>query len=180
MEKFYNIISKNNSECDIANTIRIVGYKLTSHKIEIVMAPLCENRNLVLNRLDSIKEFKICLKHILLAVNSMHKCDFYHNDIRWPNIVYDTITKNYLLIDFERVTNEISTLSRENRRINKAKMKDINGIKNLMNRNIEQINNLLLEDERFFRQIIDDLNKIQTEKEYNTFIDNYLNGNYLK
>jgi serine/threonine protein kinase len=37
------------------------------------------------------------------ALDSMHKCGFAHNDVRWPNVIWEPESNKYLVIDFESV-----------------------------------------------------------------------------
>lgn len=180
LEKFYNEIDINNNDCKIINTTRCVSYCARPRKFFVLMSPLCQNR--FMYKLYDIDEFKRCLGHILAAVFSMHNNNFAHNDIRWPNIVFDNSTNKYLLIDFERVTmgDDISNATlmpkKETKRLASWKMNDIRDIQDLINcDDYDQISELRdsYSYMPFFDQINKEIEQMKTNKQYNAFFKKY-------
>ncbi len=39
-------------------------------------------------QINTLSELKNALKNIIFALNSLHKMNFVHRDLRWPNILY--------------------------------------------------------------------------------------------
>ena len=74
-----------------------------THKAQLVRARFMPFANpCMVNKFDNIQSAKLCLLHITLAVQALHKVRLVHNDIRWPNVVCGT-DGNYVLVDYDLV-----------------------------------------------------------------------------
>lgn len=72
--------------------------------IKIVTFPLGLNHEATKKRaIEKVVEFEKAIINIMDAVLSIHANNFAHCDIRWPNVIFDSNSNTYLLIDFEMV-----------------------------------------------------------------------------
>ena len=82
-------------------------YKTTSKSgigYVIITRPLCHpSSKTQLNIRFDITEFEKAIVSVMKAALSFHANGFVHCDIRWPNIVYDSSSQTYLLIDYENI-----------------------------------------------------------------------------
>lgn len=98
LKEFYELLNNAN----VSNAIKLKSLKVVkTDELHILTTPICQNE--IKSNIKSLKEFKFLIRCLFNVLGWMHSKCFIHNDIRWPNIVYDMVKEQYLLIDFENV-----------------------------------------------------------------------------
>lgn len=95
---FYEQYLKTNK---IVNTVKYKAFKSYKNKIIIQTMPICDND--VFYKIDNFENLKYLFKCLFQSLESFHRYNFAHYDVRWPNVVYDAKNKKYLLIDYENL-----------------------------------------------------------------------------
>lgn len=91
--------------------LRRIGKKRNEHIVHLLSTNINLNLNFILNfpLLEVIPipmkaaDVKILLNHILKALSVLEECRIEHRDIKPHNIMYNSVTNNYILIDFDVV-----------------------------------------------------------------------------
>ena len=76
---------------------KLLSYNILERKI------VTKNEGISLKELCEIKNCKKkdFLPHILVIYNKLKDLGFYHNDLKWRNVIYNEKKDKYFLIDFE-------------------------------------------------------------------------------
>lgn len=92
LKPVYNLMST------FKNTTQLIRHQLIQPDNILILhiTPVCYSRSI-----ESIEELIKAVRDICIAIQSMHKNNVVHRDIRWANVIYDAQTSNYLLTDFE-------------------------------------------------------------------------------
>lgn len=84
------------------NTTKLMGppylhFQRSKDTLILDITPVC-----YIHSIETVSELVEALQHICTAIQSMHKVNVVHRDIRWANVIYDSQQRKYLLTDFEQ------------------------------------------------------------------------------
>lgn len=84
----------------VVNCTRITDVSITPQRLKFTIAPLMFESDEAFAKVEDLWD---AIEAVLDAVTGLHECGIFHNDIRWPNVMFDPVA-TWKLVDFDHAS----------------------------------------------------------------------------